>query len=126
VVATEPRAGGPLHRRKPEDTAQGCREMAKADRTRAADTTSEQMRGTLKRSAQTWANRADLLDRLEASSNARTEAVALERERLRSEGEDHGQGTGPIEQGKTQAEGERRQGEKRTRPRIKGLSLVPE
>jgi hypothetical protein len=100
--------------------------MAEADRTRAAEATSAHMRGTLERSAEAWGNRADLLDRLETSSSARAEAVASERERLRSEREDDGQGTGSVEEGKTQTEGEQRQGDQRARPRIKGLSPVPE
>jgi hypothetical protein len=116
----------PPHRRRPEDTAQGCRDMAEADRSRAADTSSAHMRETLERSAQAWGNRAALLNRLEASSGIRAEAAAREREKLRSEREHHGQGTGSTEQGEAQAEGQDRQVEKRARPRIKGLSLVPE
>lgn len=116
MVGTEP-----PHRRRPEDTAQGCRDMAEADRARAAGESSAHMRGTLERSADAWGNRAELLNRLEASSSARAE-----REQFRSEREHHGQGTGSIEQGEAQAEGQGRQGEKRARPRIKGLSTVPE
>jgi hypothetical protein len=100
--------------------------MAEADRTRAAEATSEHMRGTLERSAEAWGTRADLLGRLEASSSARAEAVAREQEALRSERMTHGQGTGSTEQGEAQAEGGRRQVEERARPRIKGLSPVPE
>ena len=68
--------------RKREDTAEGCRELALDDRARAADVVgSEHMRGTLERSADAWAERAKLLDRLEASFSARTRARAAEQER---------------------------------------------
>lgn len=119
-------ASGLPHRRKPEDTAQGCRDLAHADRTRAADATSDHMRGTLERSARAWGDRADLLDRLEANSSARAEAVAAARKALHSEREDDGQGTGSVEQRKAQAQGERRQEGQGARFRIKGLSPAPE
>ena len=126
MVANEPRlpVEHRTHRRKPEDTAEGCREHAAADRTRAADMTNEHMRGSLERSAETWGKRASLLDRLEISFNARAEACAREQNAAHSGRNDDGEGTGPIEQGKAQAEGERRQAEKKPRPRIKGLSTV--
>lgn len=100
--------------------------MAQADRDRAAEADSDHMRKTLERSAAAWRTRADLLGRLEASSSARADQVAREHQELRSERENDGQGTGPVEQGKAQAEGEGRQGEKRPRLRIKGLSSVDE
>jgi hypothetical protein len=61
-------------RRRPEDTAQGCRSLAENDRGRAAAVAGEHMRATLERSADAWAARAQLLDRLETSFNARIEA----------------------------------------------------
>ena len=82
------------------------------------------MRGTLERSADAWASRAELLDRLETNFNARAEAYGLEQNQLRAEREDDGQGTGSIEQGETQAESQGGQAEKRARPRIQGLSSV--
>lgn len=68
--------------RKREDTAEGCRELALDDQARAADVVgSDHMRRTLERSAEAWVSRAKLLDRLEASFNARSEVEALERQR---------------------------------------------
>lgn len=51
-------------KRKIEDSADGCRELAQADRARAAAMTSEHMRAVLERSADAWSARARLLDRL--------------------------------------------------------------
>ena len=98
--------------------------MAEADRARAADAASAHMRGTLERSAEAWGNRAELLDRLEASSTARAEAVARDRETFRSEQEDPGHGS--TREGEAQAEGAGRQSERAARPRITGLGEVPE
>jgi hypothetical protein len=56
-----------LGRRKPEDSAQGCRGLEQADRLRALATPNSHMRETLERSADAWNSRAALLDRLEAS-----------------------------------------------------------
>ena len=126
MVAPDPQppASRGSRRRRPEDTADGCRALAEADRTRAADVTSEHMRGSLERSAESWGKRANLLDRLEGSFSARAEAHAQAQDSLRSERNDGGQGTGPLEQGKAQAEGQLRQAQKGPRPRIKGLSSV--
>ena len=63
-----------LHRRRPEDTADGCRGMESGDRARAAETPNDHMRSSLERSADAWAARANLLDRLEASFKARADA----------------------------------------------------
>ncbi|MFL6728442.1 MAG: hypothetical protein ACJ8EI_10240 [Sphingomicrobium sp.] len=115
-------------RRKPEDTADGCRALAQADRDRAAEMANVQMRGTLERSAENWNNRANLLERIEGGVTARAAANAQSdemRDEPRDERNDDGQGTGPIEQGEAQAEGELRQGQERARPRIKGLSNIP-
>jgi len=61
-------------RKKQEDTADGCRALAQADRARAAETSNGHMRDTLQRSAAAWDERARLLDRLEATFNARAQA----------------------------------------------------
>ena len=111
-------------RRKPEDTADGCRALAQADRDRAAEMPNAHMRGTLERSAENWNNRAALLERLEDGVTARAAAYA-QTDQTRGEGDDDGQGTGPVEQGEAQAEGEFGQGQERARPRIKGLSSAP-
>lgn len=58
-------------RRKPEDSADGCRAFEQADRLRASATPNPQMRGCLERSADAWNTRATLLERLEASFNER-------------------------------------------------------
>ena len=129
MVDAAPQAGGegPLsHRRRPEDTAHGCRALADADRERAADMVNDHMRGAHERSADAWASRADLLERLELSSNARAADVRSQH-KLDAERDDDGQGTGPIEQGEAQAEGERGpeaqdDRSRPERPRIKGLS----
>ena len=51
--------------RKREDTAAGCSELAQDDEARAADSANEQRRSALQRSAQSWASRAEMLERLE-------------------------------------------------------------
>lgn len=66
--------------RKREDTAEGCRELSLDDRARAADAGSDHMRARLEGSADAWAVRAKLLDRLKASSSARIEAQAPEQQ----------------------------------------------
>ena len=66
--------------RKREDTAEGCREMALDDRARAADVVSDHMRNRLERSADAWTNRANLLERLQASFSARTRALPAEQQ----------------------------------------------
>jgi hypothetical protein len=65
--------------RKREDLAEGCRELELADRERAAATPSLHVRACFERSANAWAERASLLDRLEASFKARVAANAGER-----------------------------------------------
>ena len=52
--------------RKVEDTSAGCRLLANDDRIRAGQSTSDHMRARLSNSADTWTERADLLERLEA------------------------------------------------------------
>jgi len=133
MVAEDPRDGAPspTRRRKPEDTAEGCRTLADADRARAEELPDGHMRGSLERSAEVWGNRANMLDRLEAGSNARAAAFVRDQEELRAERAVDGRGTGSIEQGKTPAESGRGQGEDGTRPRItrlriKGLSHIRE
>lgn len=61
-------------RRRLEDTAVGCRSLAEDDRGRAEAMMNPHMRTTLERSAEAWAARAKLLDRLENSFNERVAA----------------------------------------------------
>jgi len=58
-------------RRKPEDSADGCRDFATSDRAKAAATPNDHMRACLERSADAWTARACLLERLKASFDAR-------------------------------------------------------
>lgn len=58
-------------RRKPEDSAEGCRALAASDRERASSTINTHVRATFERSAEAWNARASLLDRLETSFDAR-------------------------------------------------------
>lgn len=51
--------------RKSEDTVDGCRAMASADRARADAVSSDQMRSRLEHSAQAWASRADMFEGIE-------------------------------------------------------------
>lgn len=53
--------------RKPEDTAEGCRARADADRAEAAAMGGDRLRFRLERSADAWTARADLLQRLRHS-----------------------------------------------------------
>jgi hypothetical protein len=76
-------------RPKPEDRADGCRAFAKADRDKAAGTPNDHMRATFERSADAWTARAGLLDRLEASFNARAAAIQAQPGPIK-EGVDHG------------------------------------
>lgn len=57
--------------KKREDTAEGCRGLAKDDQERATGAASALMRRTLRCSAEAWASRAKLLERLEAEFRAR-------------------------------------------------------
>lgn len=61
-------------RRKLEDTAEGCRALEQADRCRAVATVNDHLRRTLESSADSWAARAMLLERLEANFNQRAAA----------------------------------------------------
>jgi hypothetical protein len=65
--------------RKAEDSAEGCRALAQADRDRAAETANSHMRATFERSATAWSARASLLQRLEANFSARAAAVLQEK-----------------------------------------------
>jgi hypothetical protein len=60
--------------RRREDTAEGCRSLSTDDRARAVEMANPQMRASLERSANAWSTRAQLLEHVEASSNARVEA----------------------------------------------------
>jgi len=58
-------------RKRPEDTADGCRAHAAADLRRAADLTGDHVRWRFEHSAAAWTARADMLGRLEANFLAR-------------------------------------------------------
>jgi hypothetical protein len=73
-------------KRKPEDSGDGCRALAQADRERAAANASAHMRASLERSADAWTARASLLDRLAASFNARAALNPGEQPRRRKAG----------------------------------------
>jgi hypothetical protein len=62
-------------RRKPEDSADGCRAFAAADRERASTAANGQVRATFERSAQAWSARASLLERLKTSFDARVASL---------------------------------------------------
>jgi len=57
-------------RRRPEDTADGCRAFAASDRERASGTQNSHVRGTFERSADAWRARARLLERRDAGLDA--------------------------------------------------------
>lgn len=65
-----------LPRRKPEDTAEGCRALAADDRERAAAAGNGHVRLTFERSAEAWSARARLLERARDNFDARAEANA--------------------------------------------------
>ena len=71
LVVPSPDAVAP-HKR-PEDTSEWCRSLAKDDRDRADASDSENMRLRLVCSAEAWTARANLLERLEGN-RARKEA----------------------------------------------------
>jgi hypothetical protein len=58
-------------RRKPEDSADGCRAFAASDRERASTTANTHVRASFERSAEAWSARASLLERLETNFDAR-------------------------------------------------------
>lgn len=62
--------------RKREDTAEGCRGLAKEDQLRATAADSNHMRRTLERSAAAWTGRANLLERLAREFSERAERQA--------------------------------------------------
>ena len=66
---------GPLLKQR-RDTAEGCRDRATADLLEATMATAHS-RQMLERSAASWAARADLLQRIEASMKTRLDAVEL-------------------------------------------------
>jgi hypothetical protein len=63
-------------KRKPEDSANGCRAFEASDRERASATPNAHIRATFERSAEAWGARAGLLERLETSFEARAESMA--------------------------------------------------
>jgi len=105
-------------RKKAEDTANGCKGLAQDDRDRASAVGNDYMRFRLEQSADAWAARADLLARLEANFSAR----ATENETDTIERTDDGQGTGSLEQGEAQAEGQSQEGQQGPWPGVEGLS----
>ena len=66
------------------DTVLGCRERARADLAEAASITNENRRGRLEHSASTWSDRADLLQRLSDSFDARQAIVVAARQSSRA------------------------------------------
>ena len=58
-------------RRRPEDTAKGCRYLAANDLVREAEMVNPNARDSHERSADAWTARAELLERLESSFNER-------------------------------------------------------
>lgn len=62
-------------RRKPEDSADGCRAFAASDRECALTAANGHVRDRFERSAEAWTARASLLDRLEADSDARATSL---------------------------------------------------
>lgn len=71
--------------RKPENSADGCRASAQADLVKAAATPNPQVRKALERSANAWAIRAELLERMHAKlepvANARRNSAKDPQER---------------------------------------------
>ena len=77
-------------KRKPEDTAGGCRALGQVDRVRASATLNAHMRQILERSADARTARATLLEGLEAGFNERAaENLELQPSR-RTRGEHNG------------------------------------
>jgi hypothetical protein len=62
-------------RKRPEDTATGCRALAADDLRRAEALTGDHVCWRYRRSAEAWLTRAALLDRLEARFQERMRAV---------------------------------------------------
>jgi hypothetical protein len=77
-------------RRKPEDCAEGCRAFAASDEERALASVNGHMRATFERSAAAWKDRAGLLDRLEASFDARAASARAEPTGRQQEGSPNG------------------------------------
>lgn len=67
--------------KKREDTAAGCRTLAEDDQARAATAGSDHMRQILERSAQAWATRANMLERLETEFTERGHFARQQRQR---------------------------------------------
>lgn len=64
--------------RQPQDTEAGCRARAAANLEQAATMDTAHGRDRLEHSAASWTTRADLLHRLDASSDARRAATAAD------------------------------------------------
>lgn len=77
--APEPRDHQPYVRKgpkQPSDTAEGCRENARGDTARAATMSNSNAKQKYEHSAASWTARADLLQRLDDSHEARLAAGA--------------------------------------------------
>ena len=80
---SEPDPGVRKRRRQPEDTVAGCEALAASDMARAAATDTENGRRKLQHSAESWQQRADLLQRLQNSFDKREALDQAESDRAR-------------------------------------------
>jgi len=71
IHSANPALARPRAQKQPQDTATWCRARAAADLALAGDIRVDNGRLRLEHSAASWADRADLLERLEASYQAR-------------------------------------------------------
>jgi hypothetical protein len=71
-------------RRKPEDSADGCRALAAADRERASGAANGHVRDRFERSAHAWIARAILLEHLEADFDAHALSLARQTRKHRA------------------------------------------
>ena len=62
-------------RKRPEDTAEGCRDHAADDLRRAAALTGDHIRWRFEHSAAAWTARAEMLGRIEAKFQARAASL---------------------------------------------------
>lgn len=60
------RRAPPRTPRKAEDTSAGCHAMAANDRARASENVNDRMKAVFERSADAWASRGNMFERLEA------------------------------------------------------------
>ena len=71
AAASMPPPSLTVRRKRPEDTPEGCRELAAADLRRAEALAVDHIRWRYRHSADAWLARADFLDRLEANFQQR-------------------------------------------------------